>query len=211
MKHTHIVWDFNGTIFADMETGIVSVNKMLEERGLPLIPSIEHYREIFDFPIEAYYRGLGFDFESEPYHVLAPIWVDLYNANSDMSHLVDGVYETLEKIRDMGIPQIVISACEQGMLDRYLKKLKVYDFFEEVRGLDNIHAGSKTHLATDWKESHPDSQILFIGDTTHDAETAAAMNGDCVLFAGGHQSRRKLEATGHPVIDTIPELIEFIK
>ena len=194
-----------------METGIVSVNKMLEQRGLPTIPSIEYYREIFDFPIEEYYRGLGFDFEREPYHVLAPIWVDLYNKNSNMSHLVDGVRETLEAIREMGIPQIIISACEQGMLEEYLNKLGVYDFFEEIRGLDNIHAGSKTHLATDWKASHPESKILFIGDTTHDAETAAAMDGDCVLFSGGHQSRRKLEATGHPVIDKMTELIEFIK
>ena len=74
MKYTHIIWDFNGTIFADMDAGIVSVNKMLEERGLPIIPNIEYYRDIFDFPIIDYYRGLGFDFEKESYEdVLAPM------------------------------------------------------------------------------------------------------------------------------------------
>lgn len=212
MKYTHIIWDFNGTIFADMDAGIISVNKMLEERGLPIIQSIEHYREIFDFPIIDYYKGLGFDFEKESYEdVLAPMWVELYNINACNSKLVDGVKETIEKIGEMGRVQSVISACEKGMLDRYLKKLGVYGYFEEILGLDNIHAGSKTHIARTWKENHPDAKILFIGDTTHDAQTAAVMGGDCVLFCGGHQSREKLLATGHPVIEKMSELIDFIK
>lgn len=211
MKYTHVAWDFNGTIFADMETGIVSVNKMLEERGLPIIPSVERYREIFDFPIEEYYRGLGFDFDAEPYAVLAPIWVDLYNQNSYMSHLVEGVKKTLEAIKAAGLTQIVISACEQGMLDHYLKELGVYGYFDEVRGLDNIHAGSKTHLAADWREKNPDAKAIFVGDTTHDADTASVMGADCVLFCGGHQSRAKLEATGLPVIESMNELLSFIE
>ena len=195
-----------------MEAGIVSVNKMLEERGLPIIPSTEYYREIFDFPIIDYYRGLGFDFDKESYEtVLAPMWVELYNKNAQDSSLVDGVKEAIEKIKEMGLGQTVISACEQGMLDRYLKKLGVYGYFDEVLGLDNIHAGSKTHIARAWKEEHPEAKILFIGDTTHDAETAAVMGGDCLLFCGGHQSRAKLEATGHPVIEKMNELIDFIK
>ena len=211
MKYTHVIWDFNGTIFADMDAGIVSVNKMLEERGLPVIPSIEHYREIFDFPIIDYYKGLGFDFEKESYEtILAPMWVELYNINAQSSTLVDGVKETIERIKELGLCQSVISACEQEMLERYLKGLGVYDYFDEVMGLDNIHAGSKTHLAKDWRARHPEAKILFIGDTTHDAETAVCMGGDCVLFAGGHQSRAKLEKTGYSVIEKMPELINFV-
>ena len=195
-----------------MDAGIISVNKMLEERELPIIPSIEYYREIFDFPIIDYYRGLGFDFEKESYEdVLAPMWVELYNENAQNSGLVDGVRETIEKISKLGLGQTVISACEKGMLDRYLEKLGVYSYFDDVLGLDNIHAGSKTHIAKAWKEAHPEAKILFIGDTTHDAETAAVMGGDCVLFCGGHQSRAKLEATGHPVIEKMDELIAFLK
>ena len=195
-----------------MDAGIISVNKMLEERGLAVIPSIEHYREIFDFPIIDYYKGLGFDFEKESYEdVLAPMWVELYNMNAQESRLVDGVKEAIEEIKEMGLDQTVISACEKGMLDRYLEKLGVYGYFDEVLGLDNIHAGSKTHIARAWKEEHPEAKILFIGDTTHDAETAAVMGGDCLLFCGGHQSRAKLAATGHPVIEKMDELIGFVK
>lgn len=210
MKYTHIIWDFNGTIYSDMTTGIVSVNQMLAERGLEIIPDIESYREIFDFPIENYYRRLGFDFEKEPYSVLAPIWVDLYNKNNYLSTLVEGVRETLDQIKALGLSQVIISACEQGMLERDLNKLCIADHFDKILGLDNIHAVSKTHIAKEFARQNPDAKMLFVGDTTHDAQVAMAIGADCLLFSGGHQSAERLLKCGFPVIDRITQLIDHI-
>ncbi len=209
-KYTHVMWDFNGTIFDDARAGIDSVNKMLRERGLDEIPSTERYREIFDFPIEEYYRGLGFDFDSEPYEYLAPIWVDLYNSNAEKAGLCQNVKETMETVKKMGIEQSVLSACEIGMLERYLKKLGIREYLAEVMGLDNIHARSKLALAYAWREKHKDAKVIMIGDTTHDHETAEALGADCVLFAGGHQSRAKLEKCRCPIVDDISELIKYL-
>ncbi len=211
MKYTHLMWDFNGTIFDDAEAGIKSVNRMLIERGLKPIPSKKRYKEIFDFPIEEYYRSLGFDFEKEPYEVLAPIWVALYNKNAEKAGLCDGVRETMEAVRSLGVEQSVLSACEIGMLTGYLKKLGVYDYLHEVMGLDNIHARSKLVLAYEWIERNKSAHVLMIGDTTHDYETARALGADCVLYAGGHQSKEKLEGCGCPVIDNISEIIDYLK
>lgn len=211
MKYTHLMWDFNGTIFDDAEAGIKSVNKMLCERGLTPIPSKERYQEIFDFPIEDYYRSLGFDFDKEPYEVLAPIWVDLYNMNAEDAGTCEGVKEAMEAVRALGVVQSVLSACELGMLNRYLDKLGVRGYLDEVMGLDNIHARSKLALAYDWIEKNPNARVLMIGDTTHDYETAQALGADCVLYAGGHQSRAKLERCGCPVIDHIGEIVDYLK
>ena len=211
MKYTHLMWDFNGTIFDDADAGIDAVNKMLKERGLEPIPSRERYKQIFDFPIEEYYSSLGFDFEREPYEVLAPVWVELYNANAEKSELCEGVRETMEKVRELGVEQSVLSACEIGMLRRYLKKLGVDEYISEVMGLDNIHAKSKLALAHDWIEKNPDARVLMIGDTTHDFETAEALGADCLLYSGGHQSREKLERCGCPIIDNIEEIIDYLK
>ena len=209
-KYTHLMWDFNGTIFDDAQAGIDAVNKMLSERGLPIIESRERYKEIFDFPIEDYYKGLGFDFDREPYEYLAPIWVDLYNKNAEHADLCPGVRETMERVREMGVEQSVLSACELGMLQRYLKKLGVEGYLSEVMGLDNIHARSKLALAYDWIEKNKGARVLMIGDTTHDFETADALGADCVLYAGGHQCREKLERCGCPVIDSIGEIINYL-
>ena len=211
MKYTHLFWDFNGTVLSDMAAGMESTNRMLFERGLPTIGGIERYREIFDFPIKEYYRNLGFDFEKEPYEVLAPIWVDLYNELSKDSRIVPGIETMLNKVSEMGIKQVIFSATEREMLIRQLCELGLVGYFDEIIGLDNIHAESKIHLAKRWRAEHPDAQILYVGDTVHDAENAKILDADCLLFTGGHQSRRRLSMCGYPMIDSIEELIEYIK
>jgi len=105
----------------------------------------------------------------------------------------------------------VLSACELGMLNRYLRKLGVREYLNEVMGLDNIHARSKLALAYEWIKNNPDARVLMLGDTTHDFETAEALGADCVLYAGGHQSRAKLEKCGCPVIDSICEIVDYLK
>ncbi len=210
LKYTHLIWDFNGTIFDDVEAGIKSVNKMLRERDIKVIPSIETYRDIFDFPIEDYYRGLGFDFDKEPYEVLAPIWVDLYNQNAEEAGLCRGVLETMQEADKMGICQIVLSACEINMLEGYLEKLGVRKYLSSVMGLDNIHARSKLELARVWHEKNPQARALMIGDTTHDYDTAQTLGADCVLYAGGHQSHAKLEACACPVVDSISDVLKYL-
>lgn len=210
MKYTCLLWDFNGTLLADMQAGIDSTNKMLSDRGLDTIRGVEHYREIFDFPIEEYYRGLGFDFGKEPYHVLAPIWVELYNINSKNSRLTVGVDETLRRVEQTGVRQSILSASERNMLTRQIEELGIAHYFDEIWGLDNIHAESKLHLAELWREKNRDAKVLFVGDTVHDAETAEILGADCLLYSGGHQSRKRLEVCGYPVIDDIQEILEYL-
>jgi phosphoglycolate phosphatase len=211
VKYTHLFWDFNGTILADMQAGMDSTNQMLRDRGINEIDGLDEYREVFGFPIKEYYRSLGFDFDSEPYEVLAPIWVDLYNENSKNCPMIEGVSETLKAVSSLGVAQIVFSATEKEMLRRQLAELGVIHYFDEIMGLDNIHAASKAHLAKTWRKEHPEARVLYVGDTVHDAENAKILEADCLLFTGGHQSKRRLAACGCKMIDKIEELIDYIK
>ena len=211
MKYTHIIWDFNGTLFADIDAGIVSVNTMLKERSLPEIPSVEAYREVFRFPVIDYYRDVGFDFETEPFDVLAPIWIELYNKNSANAPLQEYAKETLEEFKRLGIPQLLLSATEINMLKGQLKTLGITAYFDEIMGLDNIHANSKKAIALDWAEKNPNARPLFIGDSLHDAEVASAVGADCVLVANGHQSRARLEPCGFPVYDSLGDMLRTLK
>ena len=211
MKYTHLFWDFNGTILADMIAGMESTNEMLASRNLPVIPDVATYRELFDFPIKDYYAGLGFDFEKESYEVLAPIWVELYNEKSKLSRLNEGVAEVVAEVRKLGGAQVVFSATEREMLLRQLGELGLMEPFDEIIGLDNIHAESKTHLARKWRAEHPDAVILYVGDTVHDAENARILQADCLLYTGGHQSRQRLARCNFPMIDHITEIMDYLK
>ena len=211
MKYTHIIWDFNGTLFADVDAGIESVNTMLRERSLPEIGSVDAYREIFRFPVIDYYRDLGFDFDAEPFDVLAPIWIDLYNKNSADAPLQEGSIEALETFREMGVSQLLLSATEINMLKGQLGTLGITEYFDAIMGLDNIHAHSKKAIALDWMEKNPSARPLFIGDSLHDAEVASAVGGDCALVANGHQSSQRLRESGFPVFSSLPDLLENLK
>lgn len=210
MKYTHLFWDFNGTILADMEAGMDSTNQMLRERGIAEIDGLDAYREIFGFPIKDYYASLGFDFDVEPYEVLAPLWVEIYNEKSKTSTTIDGVVETIAAVKKLGIAQVVFSATEREMLLRQLSELGIIECFDEIIGLENIHAESKLHLARRWREAHPEASILYVGDTVHDAENARVLQADCLLFTGGHQSRRRLEGCGYRLIDSVDEVLRYI-
>ena len=209
--YTHVVWDFNGTILNDVRLGIDCVNTMLEKRGLPVLPDEDAYRHVFGFPIDSYYRRLGFDFEKEDYDtVLAPEWVALYLAGEGSCPMNDGVQETLRALKNREIPQLILSASNAEQLKGQLERLEIAHFFEEILGLDNIHARSKAHLALAWKEAHPYARPLFIGDTEHDADVAASIEADCILFLGGHQPEEVLAAKGCPLIRSIKEILTFL-
>ena len=115
----------------------------------------------------------------------------------------------MERVAENGIEQSVLSACELGMLERYLGKLGVREHLVEVMGLDNIHAGSKLFLADDWRERHPNSSVIFVGDTDHDVQTASALGADCVLICRGHQSKEYLKTLNVPVYDDLSEIFQF--
>ena len=200
-RYTHVIWDFNGTVLDDVQIGIDSVNIMLAARGLPTVDSVARYRELFDFPVEDYYRRLGFDFEKEDYQtVLAPAWVALYRGRSDLAPLLPGVRELTAALRRQGIRQTILSASETVMMQDQLRERGALAWFDEIVGNDSIHAYGKTGLAAAWRQAHPHAQAVVLGDTTHDHEIAVAMGADCILVAAGHHGEERLKACGVPVV-----------
>lgn len=209
MKYTHIIWDFNGTIFDDLVPSVESTNKMLRERGIPAFESIEAYRRVFGFPVKNYYEKIGFDFNVTSYDELAIEWVALYLENTKNAGLMPGVAEMLEKFKNMGIIQVVISACESKMLNGQLRELGVHHYFDEIVGLDDIHAKGKGDLVRKWRDRNACAKVMFIGDTVHDAEVAKIADSDCFLYLGGHQDRERLEKCGI-VFEKFSELDKYL-
>ncbi len=191
--YTHIIWDFNGTILDDVQVSIDSANRLLAAHSLPIIGTVEDYREKFGFPIIDYYRRMGFDFEVTPYADLAVEWVAYYMEYQKEASLFKDIPEVLKKLKEKGISQIILSATEVNMLEGQVRELGIREYFDTLLGLSNIHAYSKTEIGRGWIEAHPEAVPLMIGDTDHDAQVAEAMGIDCVLLACGHQKRSHLE------------------
>ena len=203
MKYTHIIWDFNGTIFDDVDIGIESVNVLLAARRMPLIESREYYRSVHSFPVIDYYRKIGFDFSEESFDDIAVEWVNEYLSRVPRAGANPEALEMLGHVRKLGLKQILLSATELEMLRGQVADLKIDHYFDEICGMDNIYAHGKTSLAERWRSEHPDAKTLLIGDTDHDFEVACAMGADCVLYSGGHQSRAQFASLNCPVVDSL--------
>lgn len=211
MKYKYVIWDWNGTLFNDVEFSISIINNILKNNELqPLTYS--KYRSIFTFPVSDYYKEAGFDFNRTSFEILGKQFMDGYESGKYQFDLYPGAREVLDFIRNNGSKQSVLSAYKHDTLIEILTHYKIIDYFDKIQGLDNIYAGSKEHLGIELRKHIPfkKDQVLFVGDTLHDADVARAMNVDCVLISNGHQSPDKLHSNGNKVLSDISELIDFL-
>lgn len=210
MRFDRVIWDFNGTILDDVDTGIESADELLSRHGLPQMRTREKYLSLFGFPIIDYYRRLGFDFEKIPFSVLANEWVEIYLEKVKNAPVREGIRDVISAFRSAGLKQTVLSMTESSMLDYQLGLLGVKELFDEVYGLDDIYAKSKLSLAVKWKEEHSEECAVFVGDTTHDAESADIIGAECILLSGGHEVREKLCGTGAFVADSPDGVLKYV-
>ena len=204
MKYTHIIWDFNGTILNDVQTGIDAVNVLLHRYGKKRIESAEQYRKVFGFPVIDYYDSIGL--ERENFARYAPEWVQEYNLREPYAPMFEGVTDMLEYFQQQGVPQYLLSATEQQMLGAQVDRLGIRAYFDELIGQDGIEAHGKADTAKRFAERVQPKSALFIGDSLHDFEVAQAIGAECVLLAWGHQDHMRLETTGCRIFDTIADL-----
>ena len=211
MKYSYCIWDFNGTILDDVELGIYAINKLFEAHNMEKRLEREEYCAKFDFPIKDYYRRVGFDFEKTPYEELAVEWVDIYFSNFNKAKIFDDVVTTLEFFGVNGVLQSVLSASERNSLIEQITDFGIKKYFDEIMGIENIYAASKLELAKKWRQEHSDEKVIFIGDTTHDIETAKILEADCFIVCAGHQSRERFDGCDATVVNSLTELCELLK
>lgn len=206
-----IIWDFNGTLIDDLDLVVHSVNVQLAKRGLPAL-DVDEYRDVFGFPVQNYYRRIGVTFETETMAELSADFFSVYASALKDCPLYDQALETLDDFRRRGLRQFVLSAMEQSMLRSMIEHLGIAEFFEGVYGLAHQEADSKVSRARELQDAfNIDSQTaLFIGDTTHDAEVAAALGMSIALISRGHQSPNRLEETGLPVYASYQDLMRAL-
>ena len=208
-KYTHILWDYNGTLLDDAWLCVDVMNGMLGERGMPL-RTLDEYRELFDFPVRDYYVKLGYDFDREPFDIVGMEFINRYNVRHGETVLHPEVPEVLAELSRRGYSQNILSAREQAELLLETRKLGIEGYFDRIRGLDDHYAHGKTEVGRELvREIGTErARILFIGDTSHDAEVAAELGVDCLLVPNGHQSEARLKAIGVPLIHSLHDLIK---
>jgi phosphoglycolate phosphatase len=213
-NYNNIIWDWNGTLFNDVELCANIMNLLLTQESLPSI-SIQRYKKIFTFPVIEYYKNAGHTFENKSFEVLGKQFMDEYEARKNNCELFTGARSLLIELQLRNIKQHLLSAYEQNSLNRILKYFGIDIYFQNVVGLDNIYASGKSHLAKKLAErirnNGTTGKILLIGDTIHDYEVAKEINSECILISHGHQDEERLLNLDIPVVRNFNELSNILK
>ena len=206
-----IIWDWNGTLLNDVLISLRSVNILLAERNLKTL-AIERYLEVFTFPVQTYYEKLGFDFNDEPFEIVAHRFIEIYTKAVKDCGLHPEAIPILDYMKSKSLNLFILSAMEQQHLEKTVKQNNIYQLFTAVYGLNHRYATSKLDIGINLIDRHQLTpiQTLLIGDTIHDFEVAQSIGCQCILVAKGHQSRHRLESTGVKVIDSLSELALII-
>ena len=204
-----IFWDFNGTIVDDVQACLDIENEMLAKRGMKGNFTLEHYRNLFCFPVIEYYKKIGYTFEKETYEEVSREFNDAYDERFPSFHLVPCVKELLEESIDKGYTNHIISATRQAALELEVQLMGVEQYFDTLIGIDDDLAFSKVeHAKRFMKDSglNPED-CLYIGDSLHDLECGLALNiQHIILVACGHQSYEVLKSKWDNVVHTIEEV-----
>ena len=206
-EYKHIVWDWNGTLLDDLHVCLDSLNALLALEGRAPVTR-EHYLSIFEFPVIKVYHALGFPTDELSFKAGSVAYMAYYESRRHEAGLHAGARETLAALRAAGLGQSMLSAYRHDLLESIIAEHRLGEFFTGLSGNGDIYAAGKADRARGHRESLglDTHEVLYIGDTVHDSETAEAMGADCVLVAHGHQPRHKLEATGRRVVADFTEL-----
>lgn len=203
--YAHIIWDWNGTILADMEQIWRATLKILNRYQLPHI-SLEDYRKDFCLPLPTYYTKLGFDLGSVSYQEIAHAFQEEYSRTFMEAQLFEGTIELLTELGTQGKTNSLLSASPQTFLDHNVNYYGIRHLFSHVYGVPNRLAQGKGKRGIEMLEEigldPSKTKTILIGDTDHDLEVGQEMGVDVLLIADGHQNFERLSTLHHNVLET---------
>ncbi|MFJ6011940.1 HAD family hydrolase [Streptomyces sp. NPDC092952] len=205
---THLVWDWNGTLFDDNVAVVGATNAAFGEVGLEPI-TLEQYREMYCIPIPRFYeRLMGRMPTDAEWERMDGIFHQYYTEQRGACGLTEGAEELLAQWRLAGRSQSLLSMYTHDDLVPVVRGYGIESHFLRVDGRTGPSGGSKArhmerHLAA--LDGISPERTVVIGDAVDDAVAAAHVGARAVLYTGGSHSRTSLEAAGVPVVDSLAE------
>ena len=211
----HIVWDWNGTLFDDIEVVVAASNAALAEIGLPPL-TVRQYREQYRVPVVDFYRELlGRAPAPEEWLRMDASFHQHYESRRDGCRLTEGVEELLAGWSGAGSSQSLLSMYGHDALLPLVRRLDLERHFVRVDGRSSTSGvtGKAEHLVRHLAALAPadvdPARTVLIGDVVDDALAAAHVGAYAVLYSGGSHARSALEQVGVPVADTLAQAVQY--
>ncbi|MFI5572411.1 HAD family hydrolase [Streptomyces sp. NPDC051740] len=206
----HIVWDWNGTLFHDVDAVIGATNAAFAELGLEPL-TLERYRELYCVPVPKFYeRLMGRLPSAAEWELMDSTFHRHYTEHHVRCGLAEGVLELLTGWASAGRSQSILSLYGHEDLVPLVKGFGIEAHFIRVDGRTGPSGGGKAeHMVRHLRAltGVDPARTVVIGDAADDALAAQHVGARAVLYTGGSHGRAGLEAVGVPVVDTLKEAV----
>jgi phosphoglycolate phosphatase-like HAD superfamily hydrolase len=209
--HSHLVWDWNGTLLDDLPIVIDAVNRSIGAFGVNAITA-DDYRDHYTRPVRHFYdRIFARPITDEEWLRLNAGFHEAYFEAATHVELAPGAREAMHRLSEAGWTQSLLSMSPHDWLEGIVERLAITETFEMVDGLSGPTGGAKAiHL-----EEHldmlevPGESVVVVGDTPDDVAAARHVGARAILFHGGSHHMEVLVSQGVPIAETIEEAVEL--
>lgn len=213
---SHLIWDWNGTLFDDLEIVVESVNASLAFLGEDPIDAAG-YRAHYRRPTHLFYEDMvGRPVDADEFAEIDRIFHRNYHEALHRADLTADAREAVAAAARAGASQSVLSMWWHDRLVPMVRRLRLEPYMLAVDG----HRGAPGETKDQHLAHHIDQlialfpalerdEMVVVGDITDDAAAARTAGVRCVLYDGGSQPRPTLTGTGVPVADTLLEAVSL--
>lgn len=188
-----ILFDWNGTLVDDLDICLQIHQDIRSKSGLAPLTK-ETYLDQFGFPLVEFYKRVGFDLIQPDFATITRWFMDEYYQRQDEHTLFADAEPALHQLKAKGLKLGIISASQHQRLVRAVEHFGLANSFDEIMGIRDDFAASKSAELGQFlaqKDINP-QEILFVGDTHHDAEIALEFGLPYAIIPRGHQSQSAL-------------------
>ncbi|MGW2788039.1 HAD family hydrolase [Streptomyces populi] len=191
----HIVWDWNGTLFADGDALIQSTIDAFAATGLPGITRAD-YRRLHRQPIPAFYDALvDRTLTDTEQKALDASFQQAYLRRREAITLTHDAVDAMARWREAGGSQSLLSMYPHDRLLPLVEKFGIRHYFSRVDGLTDAESGRKApHLRRhlDRLGTEP-GKVLLIGDSVDDVLAASECGIGALLYHAGDNALHDLD------------------
>lgn len=211
---SHIVWDWNGTIFNDSRALIDATLDAFAECGLPPI-TVADYQRKHTQPIPEFYNQLArrtlTDNEQDR---LNQGFQTAYLRYRQKARLTDDSIAAMSRWRAANQQQSLLSMHPHERLVPLVKREGITDFFTRIDGAVGTLPRKAPHLAEHLeRQGIAPERAVVVGDSVDDARAARECGVFCLLYHSGDNAlhaREHFEELRVPVVETLVGAVSLL-
>ncbi len=209
-KYKFIIWDWNGTLYDDLDISFGAINDMLAKRNMPPL-DLATFLSYIDTPISRFYEK-AFDLSKETFEDLVGEYYAIYREYAESLPVPAELAETVRLLKNVGTCQVVVSGYEHAELLHLMKKWGVDGCFDSISGSGDRNALPKTERVREMIKKHGFSEkdCVIVGDTDQEYNAAKALDIDCIMVGWGHQPREYIRSFGCPIAENYTSLKDLL-